>query len=66
MGYQAKKTEHAGPKRGNGAYWGPKKQAKQERNKIRRRNAQRQIREQREVAEASIEASKRSLTRGDR
>ena len=22
MGYEAKKTEHSGPKRGNGAYWG--------------------------------------------
>jgi hypothetical protein len=22
MGYEAKKTEHAGPKRGQGAYWG--------------------------------------------
>jgi len=22
MGYEAKKTEHCGPKRGNGAYWG--------------------------------------------
>jgi len=21
MGYEAKKTEHSGPKRGNGAYW---------------------------------------------
>jgi hypothetical protein len=24
MGYEAKKTEHAGPRRGNGAYWGRK------------------------------------------
>jgi len=24
MGYEAKKTEHAGPKKGNGAYWGAK------------------------------------------
>ena len=29
MGYQAKKTEHSGPKRGNGAYWGYKCEAKQ-------------------------------------
>jgi hypothetical protein len=28
MGYEAKKTEHSGPKRGNGAYWGYKCQAK--------------------------------------
>jgi hypothetical protein len=24
MGYEAKKTEHSGPKRANGAYWGYK------------------------------------------
>jgi hypothetical protein len=29
MGYEAKKTEHSGPKRGNGAYWGYKCEAKQ-------------------------------------
>jgi hypothetical protein len=23
MGYEAKKTEHCGPKRGNSAYWEP-------------------------------------------
>jgi hypothetical protein len=45
MGYEAKKTEHAGPKKGNGAYWGPKQDAKKESNKIRRRNAQRSIKE---------------------
>ena len=28
MGYEAKKTEHSGPKRGNGAYWGYKWEAK--------------------------------------
>jgi hypothetical protein len=27
MGYEAKKTEHCGPKRGNGAYWGYKWEA---------------------------------------
>ena len=30
MGYEAKKTEHCGPKRGNGAYWGHKWEAKKE------------------------------------
>lgn len=44
MGYEAKKTEHSGPKRGNGAYWGPKQDAKKESNKIRRRNAASEIR----------------------
>ena len=30
MGYEAKKTEHAGPKHGNGAYWGYRWDAKKE------------------------------------
>lgn len=38
MAYKAKKTEHAGPKKGRGAYWGPKQDAKRESNKLRRRN----------------------------
>jgi hypothetical protein len=36
MAYRAKKTEHSGAKQGNGAYWGPKKEAKKESNKLRR------------------------------
>jgi len=44
MGYEAKKTEHSGPKRGNGAYWGYKWQAKKESNRIRRENGKREIR----------------------
>ncbi len=44
MGYEAKKTEHSGPKRGNGAYWGYKWEAKKESNRIRRENAKREIR----------------------
>ncbi|MCD6150706.1 MAG: Bro-N domain-containing protein [Deltaproteobacteria bacterium] len=36
MGYEAKKTEHAGSKKGNGAYWGRKKDAKKESNRARR------------------------------
>lgn len=44
MGYEAKKTEHCGPKRGNGAYWGYKWEAKKESNRIRRENAKREIR----------------------
>lgn len=39
MGYEAVKTEHSGAEHGNGAYWGHKKDAKKESNKIRRRNA---------------------------
>lgn len=39
MAYEIKnrKTEHAGAKKGKGAYWGPKKDAKKESNKERRR-----------------------------
>jgi hypothetical protein len=44
MGFEAKKTEHCGPKRGNGAYWGYKWEAKKESNRIRRENAKREIR----------------------
>jgi hypothetical protein len=44
MGYEARKTEHSGPKRGNGAYWGYKWEAKKESNRIRRENAKREIR----------------------
>jgi hypothetical protein len=45
MGYEAKKTEHSGPKRGNGAYWGYKWRAKKESNRIRRENAKREVRD---------------------
>ena len=38
MAYQAKRTEHSGAKRGRGAYWGPKKDAKRESNRKRREN----------------------------
>jgi len=44
MGYEAKKTEHCGPKRGEGAYWGYKWEAKKESNRMRRENAKREIR----------------------
>jgi hypothetical protein len=36
MGHEAKKTEHTGPKKGNGAYWGKKANAKKESNRKRR------------------------------
>ena len=44
MGYEAKKTEHAGPKRGKGAYWGYKHDAKKESSRTRRKNWRREIR----------------------
>ena len=36
MANQAQKTEHSGPKKGRGAYWGRKKDAKLESNRVRR------------------------------
>ncbi|MDF0645285.1 MAG: hypothetical protein P0111_14745 [Nitrospira sp.] len=36
MAGKAKKTDHAGPKRGRGAYWGRKADAKRESNRFRR------------------------------
>ena len=46
MGFEAKKTEHCGPKRGAGAYWGYRWQAKKESNRIRRENWKREIRDE--------------------
>lgn len=45
MAGNAKKTEHAGSKRGHGAYWGCKTDAKRESNKVRRENAKRAVRQ---------------------
>ena len=36
MANEAQKTEHSGPKKGRGAYWGRKKAAKHESNRGRR------------------------------
>ncbi len=36
MAYEAKKTEHSGAKKGKGAYWGKKVDAKKESNNMRR------------------------------
>jgi hypothetical protein len=45
MGCKVNKTEHAGAKKGQGAFWGPKKFAKKGSNKLRRRNQKREIHE---------------------
>lgn len=45
MGYKAKKTEHGGSKKGSGAYWGHKADAKRESNRVRRRTAKRAMAE---------------------
>jgi len=60
MGYEAKKTEHCGPKRGNGAYWGYRWDAKQESNRIRRENDKRDVRDA--VGDAGNEASTEEST----
>lgn len=46
MANNAFKTEHSGPKKGNGAYYGRKIAAKHESNKSRRRNNRSVIAEQ--------------------
>lgn len=43
MAYSAKKTEHAGAKKGSGAFYGPKKIAKRGSNRKRRRDAKREV-----------------------
>lgn len=45
MAGNAKKTEHVGPKKGRGAYWGSKADAKLDSNKFRRENAKRAVRQ---------------------
>ena len=45
MAYKVRKTEHSGPKKGSGAYWGPKMNAKRESNRQRRRDATNAARE---------------------
>ena len=45
MGYEAKTTEHCGPKHGSGVYWGCRWDAKKESNRIRRENAKRELRD---------------------
>ena len=56
MGYEARKTEHSGPKRGNGAYWGYRWDAKKESNRIRRENWKREIRDRGAAAETGSAA----------
>lgn len=45
MGFEAKKTEHCGPKRGRGAFWGRKLEAKRQSNRMRRERWKREIRD---------------------
>ena len=43
MAIHAKKTEHTGPKKGFGAYWGYKKDAKKDSNRRRRQQDRKEI-----------------------
>ena len=45
MAGKAKKAEHSGPKKGSGAYWGRKVDAKRESNRARRESAKRVVRQ---------------------
>ena len=42
MAYNAKKTEHAGPKKSRGAFYGPKAEAKKASKRRRRQNDKRE------------------------
>ena len=55
MGQGAKKTEHAGAKKGSGAYWGRKVVAKKESNRLRRED------DKVSIAEDSVEECKADL-----
>ena len=44
MGNEAKKTEHSGSKKGNGAFWGYKEDAKKQSNKKRRDDGKKLVR----------------------
>jgi len=48
MGYEAKKTEHSGSKKGCGAFWGHKVDAKKQSNRKRRGDGKRLIKEAKE------------------
>jgi hypothetical protein len=51
----AKKTEHAGAKKGRGAYWGRKADAKHESNRVRREDAKQAVRQGLTDSEGEIE-----------
>jgi len=44
MAQKRVKTEHNGPKRGRGAFWGPRQEAKKESNRKRRTDDKRAAR----------------------
>lgn len=52
MSFEAKKTEHNGAKKGRGAYWGRKVDAKQESNRRRREDSKANVRDA--IAEIAV------------
>lgn len=57
MANHAVKTEHAGPKHGNGAYWGRRADAKSESRTERRRQDAEAVRASVEAAEGTVDAT---------
>jgi hypothetical protein len=55
MAFRVQKTEHSGPKHGRGALWGTKYEAKSQSGKIRRRNNKRQIQQEQDSEQESID-----------
>jgi hypothetical protein len=56
MAHKAGKTEHTGAKHGRGAYWGPKRDAKEESNTLRRRQGKRIVRDEAQAPDKRISA----------
>jgi len=46
MAQRARKTEHSGPKKGSGAFWGRKWEAKQQSNRRRREQTRRIVQQE--------------------
>jgi hypothetical protein len=65
MAFEAHKTEHAGAKRGRGAYYGYKRDAKKESNR-KRRSRRQQESGSRKCAGAVILSHQTDLNRGDK
>lgn len=63
MGYEAKKTEHNGSKKGNGAYWGLKADAKRESNRHRREDDKKAAKEESDASSTGRWLRERRLSR---
>ena len=61
MAHKAGKTEHTGAKHGRGAYWGPKREAKQESNILRRRQGKRIVRHEERLPEQTQKDNRQLL-----